>query len=506
MSRPLSFSLIFALALGIYSSALSGQFIWDDETLVRDNQYLTSWSHLPEIFTKDINSGADAVCGFYRPLQILSYRFDYLLWKLEPVGYHLTNILLHALAAWLFFLLIESVVGVPAALFSSLLFLAHPVQTEAVTYISGRADLLTAVFIFSALLLDRKRPWNLIAYALALLSKESALVFPALLWAWRRFVLKEQSGFRELLPHLLITLVYLGLRSTVLVPWAIPPEGGTLIQRLPGILAAIFGYFRALFWPWSGLHMEYGLRFFHWSDPAVLKGLAVFTGLTIGTRIAAKKSRGLFFGLVWFWIAWIPISGIFPLFAYMAEHWLYLPSPGLFLMAGVGFSKLKAKRTVILGSVTIALLSATTYLQNFYWSDPVSFSRATLKYVPGSYRAEYTLGLYYGSIGQKARAAGHYERAFKLNPSFTEAYYNLANLLASIHDDKTAVDYYLKAIKTGPRYAAAYNNLANLYSRMGEKDKAIEFYKKCLEIEPHNAAALQNLQLELQTSPEKMVK
>ena len=190
----------------------------------------------------------------------------------------------------------------------------------------------------------------------------------------------------------------------------------------------------------------------------------------------------------------------------MGEYWLYLPSPGLFLMAGVGFSKLKAKRTVILGSVTIALLSATTYLQNFYWSDPVSFSRATLKYVPGSYRAEYTLGLYYGSIGQKARAAGHYERAFKLNPSFTEAYYNLANLLASIHDDKTAVDYYLKAIKTGPRYAAAYNNLANLYSRMGEKDKAIEFYKKCLEIEPHNAAALQNLQLELQTSPEKMVK
>ena len=173
---------------------------------------------------------------------------------------------------------------------------------------------------------------------------------------------------------------------------------------------------------------------------------------------------------------------------------------------GIGFSKLKAKRTVILGSVTIALLSATTYLQNFYWSDPVSFSKATLKYVPGSYRAEYTLGLYYGSIGQKARAAGHYERAFTLNPGYTEAYYNLANLLASIHDDKAAVDYYLKAIKAGPRYAAAYNNLANVYSRMGIKDKAVEYYRKCLELEPSNKAAFDNLELELQTPDQKMVK
>jgi len=506
LSRPLSFSLIFALALGIYSSALSGQFIWDDDYLVRDNKYLTSWSNLPEIFSTDINSGADAVCGFYRPLQILTYRLDYLAWKLEPAGYHLTNVLLHALAAWLFFLLIESFAGVPAAWFSALLFLAHPVQTEAVTYISGRADLLTAIFIFSALLLDRKRPWSLIAYALALLSKESALAFPALLWAWRRLVLKERSGFRELLPHVLITALYLGLRATILVPWAIPPEGGTLIQRLPGIFAALFGYFRTLFWPWSGLHMEYGQRFFLWNDPAVLKGLVVFTGLTAGTATAAKKRSGLFFSLVWFWIAWIPISGLFPLFAYMAEHWLYLSSPGIFLMMGIGFSKLKAKRTVILGSVTIALLSATTYLQNFYWSDPVSFSKATLKYVPGSYRAEYTLGLYYGSIGQKARAAGHYERAFTLNPGYTEAYYNLANLLASIHDDKAAVDYYLKAIKAGPRYAAAYNNLANVYSRMGIKDKAVEYYRKCLELEPSNKAAFDNLELELQTPDQKMVK
>lgn len=506
LSRPLSFFLIFALALGVYSSALSGQFIWDDETLVRDNQYLTSWSNLPEIFSTDINSGADAVCGFYRPLQILSYRLDTLVWKLEPVGYHLTNVLLHALAAWIFFLIVEGLAGKLGALFSAVLFLVHPVQTEAVAYISGRADLLAAVFLFSAILLDRKRPWSLLAYVLALLSKESALVFPAFLWAWRRLVLKEECGFRELLPVLFVTAVYLGLRASVLVPWAIPTDAGSLLQRLPGIFAALFGYFRTLFWPWSGLHMEYGQRFFHWTHPVVLKGLGVFSGMIAGTGFAAKKHRLVFFGLIWFWIAWIPISGIFPLFAYMAEHWLYLPSFGLFLVVGIAFSKLKVKRAVILGAVTILLLSATTYLQNFYWSDPVSFSRATLQYVPGSYRAEYTLGLYYASIGQKAKAAGHYERAFTLNPGFTEAYYNLANLLASIHDDKTAVEYYLKAIETGPRYAASYNNLANIYSRMGLKDKAVEYYRKCLEREPSNKAAFDNLQLELQAPSEKVVK
>lgn len=507
LSRPLSFSLIFALALGVYSSALSGQFIWDDDYLIRDNKYLTSWSNLPEILSKDINSGADAVCGFYRPLQMLSYRFDYLFWKLEPAGYHLTNILLHALAAWLVFLLIEPAGGWLTALFTSMFFLTHPVQTEAVAYISGRADLLTAVFIFSAILFDgQKRSLSLIAYSLALLSKESALVFPAILWAWRRLVLKEECGLVKLLPMLFISAVYLGLRATVLVPWILPAEAGALLQRAPGIFAALLGYFRALFWPWSGLHMEYGQRFFNWNDPSVLKGLGVFATMIAGTAVAKRKRSLMFFGLTWFWIAWIPISGLFPLFAYMAEHWLYLPSPGLFLMAGIGLSKLKVKHAVILGVAMIALLSAMTYLQNFYWNDPVSFSRTTLKYAPGSYRAEYTLGLCYGAIGQKARAAAHYERAFKLNPRFTEAYYNLANLLASIHDDTAAVEYYLKAIGVGPHYAAAYNNLANVYSRMGIKDKAVEYYRKCLELEPSNKAAFDNLQLELQASDQKMVK
>lgn len=495
--------MIFAAALGVYSSALSGQFIWDDDYLVRDNQYLTSWSHLPQIFSKDINAGADSFCGFYRPLQILSYRVDYLVWKLEPPGYHLTNILLHALAAWLFFLLAEGFAGRPAALFASFLFLVHPVQTEAVAYISGRADLLAAIFIFLGILIERKRPWSVAAYALALLSKESALVFPAILWAWRRFALKEKSGFGAFCPYLVVSAVYLGLRSTVLVPWAVPIDAGSLVQRLPGIFAAFFGYFRTIFWPWSGLHMEYGQRFFGWSEPEVLRGLAIFMMTVTGTWFAAKKKSAAFFGLSWFWIAWIPVSGLFPLLATMAEHWLYLPLPGLFLAAGMF---MKTKRATILGIVALGLFSVTTYLQNFYWSDPVSFSKTTLRYVPGSYRAEYTLGLYYGSIGEKARAAGHYERAFTLHPGYTEAYYNLANLLASVHEDEEAIKYYLKAIEAGPSYAAAYNNLANVYSRKGEKDKAVEYYKKCLELEPKNAAALKNFNLELQASSGKVVK
>lgn len=500
-NRLYAFFVIFAAALSIYSSALSGQFIWDDEYQIRDNRYLTSWKYIPQILTTNITAGADSDCGFYRPLQILSYRLDYLVWKIEPIGYHLTAILLHALVAWVFFLLLESWgFGGVAALISALIFLTHPVQTEAVAYLSGRADLLAALFmLLAALWHDRKRSAAVVFFTLALLSKESALIFPALLWV-SRIALKKNVCLKDILPYVLTAVVYLGLRLTVLVPFTLPSEAGTVLQRLPGVFASLVGYARVLLAPWLGLHMEYGLFFFKWHHPQVLLGLGIFSGLCFALWKYRKNSAAVL-GLGWFLAAWLPISGLFPLHASMAEHWMYIPSLGLCIWAGSSLARplmdgSKHLWAAIIGLGTFLIFSLLTYVQNSYWSDSAHFSTVTLKAAPNSWRANYMLGLHYGAMGEKGKAAGYYERAFTLNPRSAEAYYNLGNLLASVRDDETAAEYYLRAIEANPSYGPAYNNLANIYSRMGEHEKALTFYQKCVDLDPTNTITQKNLEAE----------
>ena len=143
--------LIIILGFTIYFNSLGGSFIWDDAGLIQGNAYLKDWSNFPQIFTKNIWAGIGEGSSIWRPLQMMTYFVDYSLWKLDPWGYHLTNILLHLLAAlalyWFVSILFNNRI---LALFSSLLFIAHPVHVEAVSYISGRADSLVTIFVLVA--------------------------------------------------------------------------------------------------------------------------------------------------------------------------------------------------------------------------------------------------------------------------------------------------------------------------------------------------------------------
>ena len=144
----ISCALIMILGLAVYANSLGGEFLWDDHHLIEDNMTINRWSKVTRVFTTDIASGAGGKYNFYRPLQIISYMFDYWLWKLNPIGYHLTNILLHILTALCLYWLINLIFKQPMLAFlSSVLFVVHPVHTEAVAYISGRADSLALLFM-----------------------------------------------------------------------------------------------------------------------------------------------------------------------------------------------------------------------------------------------------------------------------------------------------------------------------------------------------------------------
>ncbi|GAF76422.1 unnamed protein product, partial [marine sediment metagenome] len=150
LKNPTILAIVLIIILGfvVYSNSLNGKFIWDDEYLIKNNVYIRSFSYLPKIFSEDIGTGAEKKYYFYRPLQMITYMIDYSLWKLNVRGYHLTNTLLHILAALTIYWLINILFGDrPLSLFASLFFVAHPIHTEAVAYISGRADPLALLFM-----------------------------------------------------------------------------------------------------------------------------------------------------------------------------------------------------------------------------------------------------------------------------------------------------------------------------------------------------------------------
>ncbi|MFN3966660.1 MAG: hypothetical protein ACK4JE_03055, partial [Endomicrobiia bacterium] len=147
LKKIFPYLIILGVGFVCYWGALKNPFIWDDEETVVSNQFIRKWSNLPKIFTYSLFGEKFSGASFYRPIQTASYFIDYAFWKLNPAGYHLTNLLIHILNTFLVFLIFRKLpvlneFKITKAFFISLIFLIHPVQTESVVYVSGRGDLL----------------------------------------------------------------------------------------------------------------------------------------------------------------------------------------------------------------------------------------------------------------------------------------------------------------------------------------------------------------------------
>src|SRR5499427_9922352 len=173
--------LCLVLVAVCYSNSIPNAFILDDILIVGANERIRHIDPLHFLFQSywgDLNHA-----GIYRPLTIFTFSLEYPIWKVWAPGFRITNLLLHALNGWLVFLLARGLLGSPAAaLASAVVYVVHPVQTEAVVSIVGRSELLAAALFFAAWLAFRKgRTWlSALAYLLAVLAKESAITFPAI--------------------------------------------------------------------------------------------------------------------------------------------------------------------------------------------------------------------------------------------------------------------------------------------------------------------------------------
>lgn len=534
--KVLVFFLVF-LGLVLYLNSFFNEFVWDDDDILR-NVYLKDWRNLPQYFTQSLISGTGQPSNYWRPLVLISFSIDWRIAQYKPLFYHFHNTFLHIMAAILLFFVIFELSGRKFFSFlASLVFLIHPLQTEAVTYIAGRADSLSSVFIFLSLFLFIKslRPGqkiNLIKYSLsllsfvfALLSRETAMMTPFLallviisfpekffsndvLIKPRRTRIKEAVFLiiKWLLPFFIIFAIFVSLRLTVLNFlnilnfWPVENEYTRNISfRIYTFFRTFLTYIGIFFWP-TNLHMERSvlLQTNLFTFP-VVSGIIVFLGMIVFavSDLLKKfpKNAIFFFGIGWFLITLAPYSNIFiPVNAIIYEHWMYLPLIGLSVLSFKTVEDFIKDRNSIFKKLAVLLLifyfgffCITTILRNREWRDPIIFYNQILKYNK-TYRIYNNLGNAYLDIGDHNKAEESYKAAIAIDPSFPqpEAYNNLGLLYLKQKKYDDAIVYFEQTLKIKENYLPTIINLGDTYQKKKNWSKAGDYFLLYAKLAPYN--------------------
>lgn len=455
-------AVFIAAGFLVYANSLHNGFVYDDTSHIVKNTAITSVSNIPAIFTHDLTYfGGSREGRFYRPLETLSFMANYRAGGLDPFGYHAVNTALHILVAILFFYLLCLITGdTVIAAVAGLIYLVHPAHTEAVAYVSGRADSIAAIFFLAMAILQR-RSWSaagagkaiayagmLVSFALALLAKESAVIFPFLL-IFFGYCLKRDGGYGRVcrnavlyyLPFFLIMAAWFIIRNGIVPAEAMVMTQASLPTRLIAAARAIFDYLRVSFVP-AGLHMEYRYPYPKSLFQAGYIGPFVLVVLLLPCVYALwRKGRSdagariIFLGAGWFLIALLPYLNIFfQLNAPFAEHWLYIPGMGLTLSVVYAAFHLargsKAARGAVIGIFLIvsAVFATATIRQNAVWRDNITFYEYTLRHAPYSAQIYNNLAVEYIRKGDLKAALRLLVRAIEIDPRYQMAVENLRTL------------------------------------------------------------------------------
>jgi hypothetical protein len=385
---------LYLAVLLAYASVWPNEFVFDDRNLIILNEFLKHWGSLPKLLTSRNYTGSGFPgTGFYRPVQMLIYFLVYQSFGLSTTAFHTLNISLHCLNACLLHHFgIRAGFKKGVAFAAALLWAVHPIQTSDVAYMSSTAELLWSSFCLLGLitLLPDFKPrkiWKaMIFFILALGSKESAVVFPALAAITFFFVSKDRiktSAYLMTWPLWLLTTGFIAIwllfmhtshfnmDITKNLAW-FQYYSSNLPNRIITSLASLPVYAQLIVWP-AGLHIERFTIIFPTLmalQPAI-GVLMVVLGLLQVLWSRMKRGLALSFGLLWFAVTLSPYSGIVtPVDAVLCEGWMYMPTMGLFLGATQTASVFFTRRQNTARLVVMALalsLGIMTFFQNEVW-------------------------------------------------------------------------------------------------------------------------------------------
>ncbi|HEV2520816.1 MAG TPA: hypothetical protein VGT24_00430 [Candidatus Acidoferrales bacterium] len=546
MRERIFIGILLAAAALVYSNTLGNQFALDDELYILHNAQVTDPS-LQRLFSPNPFSNV------FRPVTFATLAANWALGEAEPVIYHIVNLALHAGATLLLFLLLQELLasiseGKTVAFAAALLYAVHPIHTEAVSWVVGRAELLAAGFLFAGWLLHlRDRPIaSLVCFALALLSKESAVAFfPLLLIGdyatgkWKPLIRYALTGG--------LTVLYLGLL------WKV--QGGRFGQ--PGIamadnpLAYLPAHWRILnalrvAWKYAALQSyprvlacEYSFnqipvyRDWRHTLPAAIAAAAVI-GVWIWAVRRGQTTPALA-GAIYFGGFAATANILLPTGTIMAERLAYLPSAGFCLLLAFGWNWIRKKQGMLawgLLAAAVLALSVRTVIRNRDWKDNFALYSSAVRAVPNDAKMHANLAGEYFKRNQLDLAVGEYRIALRINPdspdtlaSYSMLEYRLGNyqaagammeealsrsgrnnlnydfivvnfaeiLMKTNHADG-ALEYLDREIAEAPGYAPAWATRAGLHYQQAEFVAARSDAEKALRLNPGDTQARDILQ------------
>lgn len=519
--------LIFIIVTFLtFSNTFENKFVWDDDYFFASNIYVKTFD-FKRIFTSNTVAGAGVATDYYRPITSLAFALDYKLYENKVFGYHLTNIYLHALTAiFLYLFLLKIKVSRVVSFWITIIFVVHPVQVEAVTYLSSRGDILYSLFVlvslwFFAQTLYKKqskiRVGNflflflaLVFFTLSLFAKEVALgTSPLFVATLLLFKYQKKLTFKSLhqkykvqvittglviwisLLYMILRLYVLNFNNSLNFTLLDNPYTSSILVRLMTFLKIIWLYLGMLFYPFN-LYLERDT-----SIETSFLNLPVFSGFVlilslvflVFWEIRKRKSFWLGFFLIWVVSHLTPVSGIVPMTYLYHENWLYMPMIGILLFLyftfKMFFPKLKLEKINwgIWRSLTLVtfFLAYLTYQQNKVWKDPVYLFSHNLKYNNNA-RINLNLGNAYLAKGDLDNGVYYLQEAKRLSPSMPQTYYNLGVTYQLKNDKQQAKNEYLQALKVDPNYLYVYPLIVNLYIEEKAYDKALPYIERLNKI------------------------
>jgi tetratricopeptide (TPR) repeat protein len=512
---------LVAAVFVVYQPAWHGGLIWDDDDHVTRPE-LRSWHGLYRIWF-DIGATPQ-----YYPMVCSAFWVEHKLWGDTTLGYHLVNILLHAMSALMVALILRRL-AIPGAYLAAAIFAFHPLYVESVAWITELKNTLSGVFYLGAMLLylrfdqTRKAPWYLGAlglFVLALLSKTATVMLPAvlpLIFWWQRGRLSWKRDLLPLLPFFLASATA-GMLTVWVERNVVGAVGGefnlTLVERCLLAGRVVWFYLGKLCWPTDLLFMYPRWNISQTVGWQYLFPAATLLLLAVLWRLRLRW-RGPLAALLFFAGTLFPVLGFFNVyffqFSFVADHFQYLASLGIITLFSAGVALLLKRvdgwRRVMGRAGCLALLAALAVLswrQSRMYTDIEKLYSTTIDGNPDCWLAHNNLGNILAGRGRVEEAIFHCLKALKIKPNFAKAHNNLGRALAERGQLDKAIVEFRKALDIEPDYDTARYNLAiahfqlgNTLASSGHAEKAIAHFQKALELKPDHAETHNNLGLVL---------
>ena len=487
--------LLAAACLVVYGQTVGFGFVRADDTdLILANQaFLADLANAPRAFSQHYFAVEGQPVGrgeYYRPLVVLSFMLDAQIGGTLPWGYHATNVVLHIVAVLLFFRWLRALgVGPRIAGFGALVFAVHPLTTSAVAWIVGRNDVLLAVLAFGAMLAlvrwleagARGVPWaHLTWFGLALLTKEPAVLLPALAWlytwAWAdrpRALLRPSI----LGAYVAVVGIWVVLRHAALGASAPPAGAGRLGVTVLENLAGTLTYFGKAWLPVDLGVMPSPTRVGLVTGALALAALAALLLADTGVR------RKIVFGLCWCLALLAPGLLVPDLPAY--EHRAYLPLTGLIVSVAAAWAPAGPRPWASWAAAAVAIVFGAitaTYARDF--ADPFTYWRSATTGTTYAPRAYVNLGKMFEEQGNLERAAAEYRAALDIDPSALRANGSLGIVLMKLGRTEDAGLHFAREVALHPEDAEAHYNVGVFRKLQGRSAEAIAAWEEALDRDP----------------------